>query len=78
MSDHNCGTEFYDGEVVKSKTGRAIVFPSSITIGLFLFISATVSFRKGIFLNLLPVKLTGSILYYNLPLSKTQSVILKL
>ena len=31
LSDHNCGTEFYDGEVVKSKTGRAIVFPSYFT-----------------------------------------------
>ena len=31
LSDHNCGTEFYDGEIVKSKTGRAIVFPSYFT-----------------------------------------------
>ena len=31
LSDHNCGTEFYDGEVIKSKTGRAIVFPSYVT-----------------------------------------------
>ena len=31
LSDHNCGTEFYDGEVVLSKKGRAIVFPSYFT-----------------------------------------------
>ena len=31
LSDHNCGTEFYDGEIVKSKTGRAIDFPSYFT-----------------------------------------------
>ena len=31
LSDHNCGTEFYNGEVVKSIKGRALVFPGSWT-----------------------------------------------
>jgi len=31
LSDHNCGTKFYDGEVVLSKKGRAIIFPSYFT-----------------------------------------------
>tara|TARA_R100001377_G_scaffold4621_2_gene2627 strand:+ start:469 stop:975 length:507 start_codon:yes stop_codon:yes gene_type:complete len=31
LSNHNCGTKFYDGEVVLSKKGRAIVFPSYFT-----------------------------------------------
>jgi hypothetical protein len=28
LSDHNCGTEFYDRRVVPSKKGRAVVFPA--------------------------------------------------
>jgi len=28
LSDHNCGTEFYDNTVVQSKKGRALVFPA--------------------------------------------------
>jgi len=28
LSDHNCGTEFYDGSVVLSKKGRLMVFPT--------------------------------------------------
>lgn len=28
LSDHNCGTEFYNNEIVYSKKGRAIVFPA--------------------------------------------------
>ena len=31
LSDHNCGTKFYDGEVVLSEKGRAVVFPSYFT-----------------------------------------------
>src|SRR5210317_1519810 len=31
LSDHNCGTEFYEGSVVMSKKGRVIVFPSYFT-----------------------------------------------
>jgi len=28
LSDHNCGTEFYDGSVVMSKKGRIMIFPT--------------------------------------------------
>lgn len=28
LSDHNCGTEFYNNTVVQSKKGRALVFPA--------------------------------------------------
>lgn len=28
LSDHDCGTEFYNGEVIKSRKGRAILFPT--------------------------------------------------
>lgn len=28
LSDHKCGTEFYDGTVVESKKGRALIFPA--------------------------------------------------
>jgi len=28
LSDHNCGTEFYNGEVIKSVKGRALIFPA--------------------------------------------------
>jgi len=28
LTDHDCGTEFYDGEVIKSVPGRAVVFPA--------------------------------------------------
>ena len=31
LSDHNCGTQFYDGEVVLSKKGRVAIFPSYFT-----------------------------------------------
>jgi len=28
LSNHNCGTEFYNGEVVQSVKGRALMFPA--------------------------------------------------
>mgnify|MGYP003113931951 FL=1 len=28
LSTHNCGTEFYNGEIIKSIKGRALVFPA--------------------------------------------------
>lgn len=28
LTDHDCGTEFYDGEVIKSVPGRAVIFPA--------------------------------------------------
>ena len=28
LSDHHCGTEFYDRQVVLSKKGRALIFPA--------------------------------------------------
>lgn len=31
LSDHNCGTEFYDGYTVLSKMGRAMMFPAYFT-----------------------------------------------
>jgi hypothetical protein len=31
LSDHNCGTEFFDGNTINSKTGRALIFPASFT-----------------------------------------------
>jgi hypothetical protein len=31
LSNHDCGTEFYDGTVVKSNAGSAIMFPTSWT-----------------------------------------------
>lgn len=31
LSEHNCGTEFYDGYTVISKIGRAIIFPAYFT-----------------------------------------------
>ena len=31
LSDHQCGTEFFNGEVVRSKQGRLIMWPSSFT-----------------------------------------------
>ena len=31
LSDHNCGTEFYTGEVIKSVKGRAVMFPAYFT-----------------------------------------------
>ena len=31
LSTHDCGTEFYDGTVVKSNAGSAIIFPTSWT-----------------------------------------------
>ena len=31
LSDHNCGTEFCDNEIVYSKKGRAMIFPASWT-----------------------------------------------
>jgi len=31
LSDHNCGTEFYNGSVIKSVKGRSIIFPSYFT-----------------------------------------------
>lgn len=31
LSDHNCGTEFYNGKVVLSKRGRSVIFPAYFT-----------------------------------------------
>ena len=31
LSDHNCGTQFYNGETILSKTGRLSIFPSYFT-----------------------------------------------
>ena len=31
LSTHNCGTEFYNGETILSKAGRAIIFPAYFT-----------------------------------------------
>ena len=31
LSDHDCGTEFMSGEIIKSKKGRAVMFPAYFT-----------------------------------------------
>ena len=31
LSEHNCGTEFYNGRVIKSKIGRVALFPAYFT-----------------------------------------------
>jgi len=31
LSDHNCGTEFYNGDIIKSKVGRLTMFPAYFT-----------------------------------------------
>ena len=31
LSDHDCGTEFMSGEIVKSKKGRGVMFPAYFT-----------------------------------------------
>ena len=31
LSEHNCGTEFIDGSVIKSEVGRLAIFPSYFT-----------------------------------------------
>jgi len=31
LTTHNCGTEFYNGEVIKSEEGRLTIFPSYFT-----------------------------------------------
>ena len=31
LSEHDCGTEFYNGKVIKSKIGRVTIFPSYFT-----------------------------------------------
>jgi hypothetical protein len=31
LSEHNCGTEFFDGTCIKSEKGKAIIFPCSFT-----------------------------------------------
>jgi len=31
LTTHNCGTEFYDGEVIKSEQGRLAIFPAYFT-----------------------------------------------
>ena len=31
LSDHNCGTEFYDKSIVKSEKGKAVLFPAHFT-----------------------------------------------
>jgi len=31
LSDHNCGTEFFDGKVIKSEQGKVAIFPSYFT-----------------------------------------------
>jgi hypothetical protein len=31
LSEHNCGTEFFDGTYIKSETGKVIIFPCYFT-----------------------------------------------
>ena len=31
LTEHNCGTEFYNGEIIKSEIGRLAIFPSYFT-----------------------------------------------
>jgi hypothetical protein len=31
LSEHNCGTEFFDGTYIKSEMGKAVIFPCSFT-----------------------------------------------
>ena len=31
LTTHNCGTEFYNGDIIKSKEGRLTIFPSYFT-----------------------------------------------
>ena len=31
LSTHNCGTKFYNGKVIKSEIGKAVIFPSYFT-----------------------------------------------
>tara|TARA_R110002126_G_scaffold167753_1_gene316224 strand:+ start:3284 stop:3805 length:522 start_codon:yes stop_codon:yes gene_type:complete len=31
LSDHNCGTEFYNKKVIKSEIGKLVIFPSYFT-----------------------------------------------
>jgi len=31
LSNHNCGTEFYNGDYVQSKIGRVVIFPAYFT-----------------------------------------------
>jgi len=31
LSNHNCGTEFFNGKIIKSKIGRLCIFPSYFT-----------------------------------------------
>tara|TARA_R110002012_G_scaffold170129_1_gene334493 strand:- start:68 stop:586 length:519 start_codon:yes stop_codon:yes gene_type:complete len=31
LSDHNCGTEFYNGNVIKSDIGKLVIFPCYFT-----------------------------------------------
>jgi hypothetical protein len=31
LSNHNCGTEFYNGDIIKSKAGRLTIFPAYFT-----------------------------------------------
>ena len=31
LSDHNCGTKFYNGKVIKSEIGKLVIFPSYFT-----------------------------------------------
>ena len=31
LSDHNCGTKFYNNKIIKSEEGKIVVFPSYFT-----------------------------------------------
>jgi hypothetical protein len=31
LSEHNCGTEFFDGTYIKSEKGKAVIFPTLFT-----------------------------------------------
>ena len=31
LSSHNCGTEFYNGTIIKSEQGKVVIFPSYFT-----------------------------------------------
>jgi len=31
LTEHNCGTEFFNGDYIKSEIGRLVIFPSYFT-----------------------------------------------